>query len=142
MTSVAVLFKIDTGYLSSIRTRNSTRENILYKCYKYKISSKVILSFIVPSTQAAFAICFAREILCFRKLPALGSSVHMLRFYKACSKKFLCWGRPSPESPKLAVEKDIHHLQDLYNFLLFRFIGSQTRVTNRPGINPTRSKRV
>ena len=41
-----------------------------------QISSKVILSFIVPGTQAAFAICKAREIkakefLCFKKLPAL-----------------------------------------------------------------------
>ena len=26
--------KIDMGYVSSIRTRNSTRENIIYKCYK------------------------------------------------------------------------------------------------------------
>ena len=34
--------------------------------------------------------------------------------YKACSKKVLCWGRPRPEIQKLAVEKDIHHLQDLY----------------------------
>ena len=66
MTSVDVdTNKIDTGYVSSIRTRNSTRENIIYKCYKEKISSKVILSFIVPCTQAAFAICIAREILCF-----------------------------------------------------------------------------
>ena len=81
MTSVDVLIiKIDTGYFSSIRTRNSTRENITYKCYKQKISSKIILSLIVPSTQAAFAICIAREILCFKKLPALGSSVRMRRF--------------------------------------------------------------
>ena len=34
--------------------------------------------------------------------------------YKVCSKKLLCWGRPRPEFQKLAVEKDIHHLQDLY----------------------------
>ena len=26
--------KINTGYVSSIRTRNSTRDNIIYKCYK------------------------------------------------------------------------------------------------------------
>ena len=26
--------KIDTGYVSSIRTRNSTQENVIYKCYK------------------------------------------------------------------------------------------------------------
>ena len=26
--------KIDTGYVSSIRTRNSTRDTIIYKCYK------------------------------------------------------------------------------------------------------------
>ena len=75
--------KINTGYVSSIRTRNSTRENIIYKC-----SSKVILSFIVPSTQAAFAIFIAREILCFKKLPALGSSVHMLRFLQSLLIKF------------------------------------------------------
>ena len=42
--------KIDKGYVSSIKTRNSTRENIKYNGFKQKISSKVILSFIVPST--------------------------------------------------------------------------------------------
>ena len=45
------------------------------------------MSFIVPSTQAAFAIFIAREILCFKKLPALGSSVHMLRFLQSLLKK-------------------------------------------------------
>ena len=39
--------------------------------------------------------------------------------YKACSKKFLCWGRPRPEFQTLAVEKDIHHLQDLYTCQFF-----------------------
>ena len=39
--------------------------------------------------------------------------------YKACSKKFLCWGRPCPEFQKLAVEKEIHHLQDLYTCQFF-----------------------
>ena len=39
--------------------------------------------------------------------------------YKACSKKNLCWGRPRPEFQKLAVEKDIHHLQDFYTCLFF-----------------------
>ena len=34
-----------------------------------------ILWFIVASTHAAFAICIAIEILCFKNLPALGSSV-------------------------------------------------------------------
>ena len=67
-------------------------DNIMYKCYKWKISSKVILSFIVPSTQAAFAICIAREILCFKKLHALGSSVHMLRILQSLLKKNFCAG--------------------------------------------------
>ena len=88
--------KIDTGYVSSIRTRNSTRENIIYKCYKLKTSSKVILSFIVPSTQAAFAICIAREILCFKKQSALGSSVHMLRFLQSLLKKISVLGPAAP----------------------------------------------
>ena len=87
---------------------------MLQKKIRQKFQKKIILSFIVPSTQAVFAICLAREILFFKKLPALGSSVHMLRFLQSLLKKFLCWGRPRPEFQKLAVEKDIHHLQDLY----------------------------
>ena len=111
--------KVDTGYVSSIRTCNSTRENILEKFYKLKISSKFVLSFTVPSTQAAFAICIAREILCFKKLPALGSSVHMFRFLQSLLIQFFYWGRPRLEFQKLAVEKDINHLQDLYTCHFF-----------------------
>ena len=80
--------KIDTDYVSSMRTRNSTRENIIYKCYKSKkFRRKLFLSFIVPSTQTAFAICIAREIVSFKKLLALGSSVHMLMFLQSLLKK-------------------------------------------------------
>ena len=123
MTSVDVLTtKIGTGYISSIRTRNSTRENIIYKCYKLKILSIVVLSFIVSSTQAAFAICIAREILCFKNLPALDSSVHMLRFLQSLLKKILCWGRPRHKPQKLAVEKDTHHLLDFYTCQFFAFL--------------------
>ena len=131
--------KIDTGYVFSIRTRNSTRDNIIYKCYKKKISSKVILSFIVLSTQAAFAICIAREILGFKKLPALGSSVHMLRFLQSLLKKTSVLGPPRPEFQKLLKKISIiYKIFILVNFSLFRFSGSCTRVTNRPRINPTR----
>ena len=93
----------------------------------------IMLSLIVPRTQAAFAICFAREILCFKKLPALGSSVHMLRFLQSLLEKNTV---RHPEYQKVAVEKDTHHLLDLYTclFLLFRLSGSRTRVINRPGI--------
>ena len=34
-----------------------------------------------------FVICIAREIFCFKKLPVLGSSVHMLRFLQSLLKK-------------------------------------------------------
>ena len=84
--------KIDAGYVFSIKMRNWARENILYKGYKYKISSKIIFSLIVPSTQAAFAICIAREMLCFKTLPALGSSVLMLRILQSLLKKISVLG--------------------------------------------------
>ena len=61
--------------------------------------------------------------------------------YKACSKKLLCWGRPRPEFQKLAVEKDIHHLQDLYNFQFFALPLQRQPYQGykQTGINPTRS---
>ena len=77
-----------------MRTRKSTQEKNIskYNCVtNKKFSSKVVLSFIVPSTQAAFAIGIAREILCFTKLPALGSSVHMLGFLQSLLKKTFYW---------------------------------------------------
>ena len=119
MTSVDVLaIKIDTGSVSSIRTRNLTRENIIYKSYKEKITSKVLLLYVVPSTQTAFAICIARQILLLEKLPALGSSVQMLRFLENVLEKISVLGRASPESQKLVVEKDTH-LLDLYTCQFF-----------------------
>ena len=87
--------KVDTGYVSSIRTRKSTRKYNIQEL-QIKISSKVILSFIVPSTQAASAICIAKEILCFKKLPDLGSSVHMLRFLQSLLKKISVLGPAAP----------------------------------------------
>ena len=98
MTRVDVLtIKIDTGYVSSIRTLNSTLEKKQYKsATNEKNSSKVILPFNVPSTPAAFAICIASEILRFKKLPALGSSVHMLMFLQSLLKKISV---PGPAAP-------------------------------------------
>ena len=43
----------------------------------------------------------------------------MLRFLQSLLKMLLCWGRPRPEFQKLAVEKDIHHLQALYTCQFF-----------------------
>ena len=100
------------------------------------MSSKVVLSFIAPSRQAAFAICVAREVLCFKKRPDLGSSVNLLRFLQSVLKKILCWGRPRPESQKLSVEEDTHHLLSLYfcHFFALPLPGLQSD----PGIFPTR----
>ena len=80
MITVDVLtIKLDTCYFSSIGTRNSTRENMKYNINVLQIKnySKANLLFIIQSTRAVFAICSC--ILCFKKLPALDSSVHMLR---------------------------------------------------------------
>ena len=136
MTSVDVLaIKIDTGSVFSIRTRNLTRENIIYKSYKEKITSKVLLLYVVPSTQTAFAICIARQILLLEKLPALGSSVQMLRFLEIS-----VLGRASPESQKLVVEKDTH-LLDLYTcqFFLLPHQPQPYQGYNQTCTNPTRS---
>ena len=64
-----------------------------------------------------FAICFARENLCFRKHPALSSSVHMLRFSKNLLKN-LHWGQPRPESQKSEVIYEKTRKQLKYNDLV------------------------
>ena len=83
-----IKIKINTGYISSIRTCNSTREKktIFYRL-QTKISSTVYLSFIVPIMHAEFAICIVREIPCLKKLHELVSSVDMLRFLQSLLKK-------------------------------------------------------
>ena len=87
------------------------------------------MSIIVPNTQVGIAICIARDILCFKKLPPLGSIC--LISYKICSNKFLCWGWPRPESQKLAVEKDTHHLIVLY---ICNFFCSSASAAAVPGL--------
>ena len=63
--------------------------------------------------------------------------------FKACSIN-LSWGRPRPETQKLAVEKDIHHLQDLYTCHSFALLLQRQPYQGykQTGINPTRSKGV
>ena len=75
-------FSIKNRYGLHFFNKNTPLDTRKYNIQVVQIKNfvEVNLSFIVPSTQAAFAICIAREILCFKKLPALGSSVHMLRF--------------------------------------------------------------
>ena len=77
------------------------KKNIYQSLYQFtdfnKIRRNLFLSFIVQSTRASFANCIARETLCFKKLLAMGSSVVMLKG----------WGRPQPENPKPAIEKDL-----------------------------------
>ena len=82
--------------------------------------SKVFFVIYCSQSQGAFAICIAREILCFKSYLLWDPQCICLGSYKACSKKFLCWGRPHPESQKLAVEKDAHHLLSLYTCNFFR----------------------
>ena len=75
----------------------------IYCVTNKKISSKLVFSFIVPSTQAAFAICIAREIICVRKLPALISSVHMHKFLESLFRKKL--GPAAPRTSKAIGSK-------------------------------------
>ena len=80
--------KIDTGYLSSIRTRNSTRDNIIYKCYNKKFRRKLFchLLFRVRKRRSQSVLPGRFSVLksCLLWVPqciCLGS-------YKACSKNF------------------------------------------------------
>ena len=111
--------KIDTGYVSSKRTRHLTRDNIIYKLQVKKFRRKLFchLLFRVRKRRSQSVLpgrfsVLKSYLLWVPQCICLGS-------YKACSKKLLCWGRPRPEFQKLAVEKDIHHLQDLYTCQFF-----------------------
>ena len=53
--------------------RTSAENTFSEKHYNKKILSNVVLLLTKPNTQAALAIWVAREILCFKKLPALSS---------------------------------------------------------------------
>ena len=83
MTSVDVLtIELDMGYVSSIRTRNSTRENIIYehnyvtnKQFRRKLICHFLFRVRKRRSQSVLPWRF-----CFKKPPALGSSVHMLKF--------------------------------------------------------------
>ena len=70
-----IKIKLNTGCVSLLRTRNSTRKNHILSITNKQFRRNLFLSFIVPSTNASFAICIASKFLC-----ALSSSVHMLRF--------------------------------------------------------------
>ena len=120
MTRVDVLtIKTDKSYVSSLRTRNSTREKNNIQVLQIKIFVESFFVIYCSESQAAFAICIAREILCFKSYLLWVPQCICLGSYKACSKKLLCWGRPHPESQKLAVEKDAHHLLSLYTCNFF-----------------------
>ena len=82
------IIKLNCGHVSSMKTRNSTRET-MYNYINFitrKISSKVVLSIFVPNTQAAFASVLSRRFSDL-KLHALGSSVHILMLLQSLLKK-------------------------------------------------------
>ena len=74
--------KLDTEYVSSIRTRISTHK-------------KTVLT--------AFAICIARY--CLKKLPTHVSPHYILRFLQSLLKKIVL-GPAAPESQKLSIIHD------------------------------------